>query len=903
MQLTMLEQQRLSVVQPPRSGNDYPFLAGGEQLATVVMDMLIQHVATADLPLYLVQANGLQLPATAGAGIGIIIHDREGVVVINTVASTYLGRHSWGEYYTTHRWETADHRLFHLSLGYAAQSGFPASLSPTNLMIDPRTYCPVLPGVSRIQVYDRSSTALATYGPDEIVRLRAGYNTQWLAGESQPRTFGGSRITSSLTLRAVAGLGIGTLDNCGDEESAFVRSFSQQSAGPAGSFLLAGDTCFRFEPVVTFDSEGTAIIEQGRLNIFDDCEPCCDCDDYLAVYLSIQRAKRKSEPVAASLLEIKDRYVVVKDRVETILNCLLTSALRLQVSRAEECQIAIAAGITNPGANPLYFTDLEVIVMKWDGSGWVDATLEYVPGIATRLEQAADIGTTPLNRVTNNVIGANIDCVPPGGTGFVAFRIGLFGNDRLRICVGLPDALPSDYVCREVVSSCTYLPTPAETTTTTTTSVPTTTTTSVPTTTTTSVPTTQGPFIPPSQECWVHFDGAFLSDPGTIADNNTGNQVSLVLREVYTGTQADSIPLLDRVVTTNVVGVGEGMLTVVATEAIATTFDSIAVPTGVTVRFWEDNTKTSLVIELIGPVVVYNSYWNTFSDGIALYGSLLTELATDAWTGTSPTGIPWNTMFPPSVRTLSGAVHPPLSNMHSWSDYYCEIVCENVSTTTTTTSEPSGDVSICVGATCRIAMLSTVFQVDSDALINPPSVVSSGGHIDASWAIQAGERIQELFTLRSPGTTSGTQAAAAFCAGESLDIPLLSGDLFPEYNRFQSLVVPPGGRFQIWTTPAKTTLVADVYGPKVVFNARWKNLANDTGSWGYKSYVENQMAATWSDVNVRYGSGIAGFILLDVHTMFPPASRVWSDAVVASPAYDDMYDWGQYYVEYDCVVP
>lgn len=222
----------------------------------------------------------------------------------------------------------------------------------------------------------------------------------------------------------------------------------------------------------------------------------------------------------------------------------------------------------------------------------------------------------------------------------------------------------------EFIISVTDMNSSCDTTTISTTAGPTTTTTT--TTATPTTTTTGGPFVSPAAECWVHFDGAFLVDTGTLdtANLDPNTVYSRSVREIYTGTKPGSADPL--VTSSNIIGAGEGMLTVVAADAIATTFDSIAVPSGVTVKLWEDGTKTSLAIELIGPLVIYNSIWRLHAD----LGPPIVALLLATWTGTSPTGIPWNTMFPPSTRYWSDELYPSLSNMHSWSDYYCEILCE-----------------------------------------------------------------------------------------------------------------------------------------------------------------------------------------------------------------------------------
>lgn len=449
---------RLSVLQPPRSGRDYPLLAGGQHVASVLVDLAIEHPAAAELPLYLRTAAGLGLPDAEGEQMRLVITDREGEAVFDTSLCEYLGVHTWGEHYGTHSWRAEDHRFLRVSLRSSDKDVFVNFDASPGVMIDPRTYSPVLPNVQAIVVHDRELPSVSVAAGDQL-RLRRGYNVELTSGSPPARRHTGERLPWPVQIAAIPRSGLGQVDDCGDSDNATVRTVNRQRSDN-GNLLLAGDTCFRFEPQVTFDSEDVAHIQPGVIRVYDDCEACCDCEDYLRVYFAIQRAKRIAEPIAESLAAIKQRYGALHQLAEETVACTVSKAVRLQVSRSGECQIAIIAGVYNGEIEPLLDTEILVHVDRYDDDQeqWVAADLEYVPAIATQISQGRDVGNIPLVRTAGNAMSATLNCVHPGYTGTAAYRIALFGNHRLRICAGRSGEPPERFVCREIDTTCTYLP-------------------------------------------------------------------------------------------------------------------------------------------------------------------------------------------------------------------------------------------------------------------------------------------------------------------------------------------------------------------------------------------------------------------------------------------------------------
>lgn len=450
-------QDRISVQQPPRSGNDYPFLSSGEQLATVLLDMAIEHPADAKLPLRLSLAQNLNADASNGHTMRLVIVDRESTVVFDTAAGTYRSQHLWGDYYATYTWSNANNQLLRFTIGSANQDGFPALLNNIDATIDPRTYLPVLPGVKRLRVFNGDFGLLDVSGNDVSVRLKRGYNTTYELEDDSRRNRSGGTVTKGLTLSAVPQQGLGQYPGCGDQENPFVRSINQQTPAAAGGFLLNGDSCFRVEPNVTFNEAGVATIVHGSLNLFDDCEACCNCDDYLRPYYAIQRAKRRAEPLAEQLDSTRRRYIDAKNRLELTLNCLLARELRLEVSTPQECQISLLAGVFNGGVRPIYSVGLDIRILWQDANDeWFPADVYHVPALGVHLANGVSEPNIPLVNLGGGRIQAMLNCVPPEELHRVMFSIVLFASRKTKICLGFQGADDDQYICRDVTTSCAY---------------------------------------------------------------------------------------------------------------------------------------------------------------------------------------------------------------------------------------------------------------------------------------------------------------------------------------------------------------------------------------------------------------------------------------------------------------
>lgn len=427
-------QPRFSVNQPPKGGDDYPFLGKSQPISSGIVDMLVQFDPAAHrLPLRVASAN---LANTATIPPVLQIIDNNGVVVFSTATAVHINRRVWSNRYTVDRWIANDRQLT-----VVCDIPFAASVTEVgkNGALDPRVCVPILKAVRRIAVFNKGdSNPIANVGVDATLRIKPGYNMRVVATPAVKGSFDGSRVQSRVELAAIAGEGQGPVQNCpeGDEPQP-LRSVNLAN-GVAGRFLLSADSCFRVEPVVTVAENGqSASVSAGQIRIADDCEACCDCEEYLRVYRALDRVDRKMDLSKESVSELIDGYNKIRDWVVSQLDAY-AGPVRANIERMGDCHIAIGAGFTNLAKRTEPSISLQIeIEQETAPDTWTPVTIARHALVAARFSQGVDIGNVPLTRVNSNTLRASVGNVIGLETKSLTFsvRVNVSGNVRAKVSV------------------------------------------------------------------------------------------------------------------------------------------------------------------------------------------------------------------------------------------------------------------------------------------------------------------------------------------------------------------------------------------------------------------------------------------------------------------------------------
>lgn len=87
--------------------------------------------------------------------------------------------------------------------------------------------------------------------------------------------------------------------------------------GNNGEFNFDGDDCYRVER--RFDGGSTASY---AIQLDNNCQPCCDCDDFVAVLEGIRRLAEEGLAVKDIWSEVRSAYVAVKNEWELRVQCV-----------------------------------------------------------------------------------------------------------------------------------------------------------------------------------------------------------------------------------------------------------------------------------------------------------------------------------------------------------------------------------------------------------------------------------------------------------------------------------------------------------------------------------------------------------------------------------------------------
>lgn len=455
---------RLSVAQPPRSGDDYPFLIDGQPMSSAIFDLVVEYIPGQHrLPLKITQ---LTLPAALDASAMIVVKDADDEIVI-VGSSVNAAYQTWGQAYTAYQWSSST-GILRAVVSNAA--GDFSSNKPT--LIDPRVCVPRLQGVTGVVVHpergDSSSVGLSALAG---IDFREGYNMSLVPTPGAARTYSGGRVGGTLGFNATPGSGAGVFEHC-EDTTPYLQTINGQSA-VAGNFLVNGTDCFRLEPILT-ESGGVYAITPGQLQLSDDCEPCCDCDDYLQVYRSVDRLQRRTRNTAEYLEDLRDQYEPLRGATQAQLECH-NRRFQLDVRRSDDCEIAIAGSVYNDTN-----AAIDELTVYFQFYTWQDDALRPIapaawPEVAGRYSQEQDYANTPLKYWAPNIVRVKTSCLEPDKTATLGFRLTIATNEDVYVSMWV-DGMSELRLVRRTPTACVSAA-PAATTTT---AEPTTTTTAAP---------------------------------------------------------------------------------------------------------------------------------------------------------------------------------------------------------------------------------------------------------------------------------------------------------------------------------------------------------------------------------------------------------------------------------------
>ena len=278
--------------------------------------------------------------------VDAVIRDRNGNVVIDTRTAEHYRADDWAARITVHTWHsTAEGWILRISLHMGTPPDYPPIsflnyIESSSAWLDERVCERRIPHLQSLAM----EAAPGTKATGEI-ELRNGFNTFWET--SVEASVDGGRRQTVFTLHASPGDGNGKFGPPCDDQEFLLRTINGVAPDAAGNFILDNDRCLRSEiPVHAELVDGLAMLDH-TIQLFDDCDQCCTCDDYVRTYEGIRRLRDRYANLVSRTIAARDLFIANLDRYNSQAACRAQDRLRISVQPLCPDEINIAIGFCN----------------------------------------------------------------------------------------------------------------------------------------------------------------------------------------------------------------------------------------------------------------------------------------------------------------------------------------------------------------------------------------------------------------------------------------------------------------------------------------------------------------------------------------------------------------------------
>lgn len=388
----------------------------------------------------------------------LVITDGDDNVVFDSTEADWFEYREWGDRLRVAEWRT-DTKVCRIVWHVAWDPDrlpeyrtYDRYIQPENALIDARACEEWARRLNTVIVETESGdvTANAT-----SLKFQAGYNMQMLVEAVE--TLQGAVSATEVELSALAGAGLGQYPGCSDTENT-IRSISGVAPDKNGNFIIdTGDadgkpSCYRISvpSVITNEESHVVEIEEATLELANDCDPCCQCSQYEAVYNAIVRLHNRYVALAQRAACVRDKYEENRERWIEAGRDRLAKPLRLVVMPGNGCVVEVAGAYCNNTGECI--DDLELrfeVSAPYEGIVTCDRT--FRSGNITGSDRAAGcLSPTTLERtqavVDWGTVSIFFDRIPKGGMAYGRFQIqfpeGCIDGDQ--ITVSLQGFVPVD---------------------------------------------------------------------------------------------------------------------------------------------------------------------------------------------------------------------------------------------------------------------------------------------------------------------------------------------------------------------------------------------------------------------------------------------------------------------------
>jgi hypothetical protein len=461
----------IGVVQP-RSGVDYPLISPSEDVRYLLADLYLEYAGDYQLPFHIAYLHGFGclegtpagIPPHALTGIpnNIVIADNAGQIVFDsrdaepgpTTPYNLFTVREWGPRNHIYEWRTEDGicRLVTHTRWSPDEDPPPRQyrhhLVPQRAIIDDRALLQLPRRVQTLQV-------LMNKIQRQRVLLSNGYNMELTHADTAAPA--GGRVVHQIRFDATPATGLGIFPGC-IPPPLTINRINGVDPSDAGDFSFSAKDCFFVRQPTAIGANNTTIPvtevspgntveenlpdplagksimargwphekDKSHLIFGDDCKPCCDCDDYMAVAKYMNRARNDYKEIGNSLMATRGVYHSNRQRFLDAARCFKRHPLRIFMQPQICPFLDVALQFSNQTDQCI--TDLHLTV-GFQVSPTPSAPPVEVPGF-TRITGAArrlgrTTGLTELYRMSGlwPMFTAYWDTVEPYAAVSVRFRL------------------------------------------------------------------------------------------------------------------------------------------------------------------------------------------------------------------------------------------------------------------------------------------------------------------------------------------------------------------------------------------------------------------------------------------------------------------------------------------------
>ncbi|HDL85041.1 MAG TPA: hypothetical protein ENH11_01710, partial [Candidatus Acetothermia bacterium] len=242
-----------------------------------------------------------------------------------------------------------------LLLHTAEISKYTWPISPVEAFLVPHITQEVMPAVTKlIAVLDE----VLEFEFDGVIELEAGFNVEL----TLPDPTGASlRGRNRIQIDVVPGAGLGKAPAC--EKDIRLLTLNGLPPDDNGDIRLDTEDCYRWEyPRLGETAPGVWELIPSTLLFFNQCEPCCQCGDYILVYDDLLRdVYTRAKTASVALYDARDSYVLLRTDMITEKACRERRWLEVRAFGHHGWTVSVQVIVNNDGP-----CDAENVVLEID---------------------------------------------------------------------------------------------------------------------------------------------------------------------------------------------------------------------------------------------------------------------------------------------------------------------------------------------------------------------------------------------------------------------------------------------------------------------------------------------------------------------------------------------------------